>query len=84
MEQREGYKKTKIGWIPEDWKLKKIGNVCEVKGGKRIPKGSKLTDEDTGFPYIRVADMFMGGIKTNDLKFVPQKCGLKNRKIYHL
>jgi len=72
MEQREGYKKTKICWIPEDWELKQIGNVCAVKGGKRIPKGSKLMDEDTGFPYIRVADMFMGGIKTNDLKFVPK------------
>ena len=29
MEQREGYKKTKIGWIPEDWDLIPLRNVSD-------------------------------------------------------
>ncbi len=32
MEQREGYKKTKIGWIPEDWELNSVKDICDVKG----------------------------------------------------
>ena len=30
MEQREGYKKTKIGWIPEEWDTKRIDEIAEV------------------------------------------------------
>ena len=71
METRAVYKKTELGWIPEEWDVQNIGSICDVKGGKRLPKGDSLVDEDTGYPYIRVADMFMGGVKTNALKFVP-------------
>lgn len=58
------FKNTEIGEIPEEWDVKKIGDICEVKGGKRLPKGYQLEDEDNAFPYIRVADMYMGGDKT--------------------
>ena len=70
-EIREGYKETEIGIIPEDWEVKKLGEVADVKGGKRIPKGFTLVDEDTGYPYIRVADMNNGGVSLNDIKYVP-------------
>ena len=55
---REGYKKTEVGVIPEDWEVKKLEEVCNVKGGKRLPKGYQLLDEKTKNPYIRVADMY--------------------------
>src|SRR5690554_4038444 len=70
-EIRERYKETEIGIIPEDWEVKKLGEVADVKGGKRIPKGFTLVDEDTGYPYIRVADMNNGGVSLNDIKYVP-------------
>ncbi len=41
----------------EGWEEKKLGEVCHVKGGKRLPKGHKLTSEDTGLPYIRARDL---------------------------
>ena len=28
------FKKTEVGEIPEEWKVKKLGDICEVKGGK--------------------------------------------------
>lgn len=31
MEQREGYKKTKIGWIPEDWDVVSFGNLFDER-----------------------------------------------------
>lgn len=32
-EYKKGYKKTKLGWIPEDWKMVKIKNLTCVKSG---------------------------------------------------
>lgn len=57
--------------LPEGWCWCQISDFCEVKGGKRIPAGRKLSDEDTGYKYIRVSDMKNGSIKTNELKYVP-------------
>lgn len=77
------FKNTEIGEIPEEWDVKKIGDICEVKAGKRLPKGYQLEDEDNAFPYIRVADMYMGGIRQDDIKYVPKDIvdKIKNYKI---
>ena len=77
------FKKTEIGESPEEWEVKKVEDICEVKGGKRLPKGYQLEDEDNAFPYIRVADMYMGGIKQDDIKYVPRDIvdKIKNYKI---
>lgn len=77
------FKNTEIGEIPEEWDVKKIGDICEVKGGKRLPKGYQLEDKDNAFPYIRVADMYMGGIRQDDIKYVPKDIvdKIKNYKI---
>ncbi len=43
--------------LPEGWMIKKLADFCDIKGGKRLPKGSELNDEKDGNPYIKVADM---------------------------
>ena len=63
--------------LPEEWRLKTIGEVADVKGGKRLPKGYQLTDENTGFPYIRVTDMFDGGVDVSSIKYVPEEIAPK-------
>ena len=77
------FKKTEIGEIPEEWEVRKIGDICDVRGGKRLPKGYQLEDENNGFPYIRVADMCMGGVKLSEIKYVPEDAveKIKNYKI---
>lgn len=51
---------------------KKIGSIAQVKGGKRLPKGSKLTAEDTGFPYVAVKNFNdRGGVDVDGVMFVP-------------
>ncbi|MBT2644768.1 restriction endonuclease subunit S [Bacillus sp. ISL-41] len=68
------FKNSEIGNIPFDWEVKRIEEVCDVKGGKRLPKGYKLLDQNNGFPYIRVADMDnMGSISLKDIKYVPEE-----------
>ncbi|MDZ5023867.1 restriction endonuclease subunit S [Clostridium perfringens] len=77
------FKKTELGYIPKKWEIKKLKEICDVKGGKRLPKGFQLEDEENGLPYIRVADMYMGGVKLNDIKYVPFGASekMKNYKI---
>ncbi len=43
--------------LPHGWTIKKLVHFCDIKGGKRLPKGSELNDEKDGNPYIKVADM---------------------------
>lgn len=52
----EPQKQTEIGLVPESWKVTTVGEVTAIKGGKRLLKGDKLVERDTGFPYIRVTD----------------------------
>ena len=43
--------------LPEGWQLAHLGEVCSIKGGKRLPKGEELQQEKNFHPYIKVADM---------------------------
>jgi len=38
MEAREGYKKTELGWIPEDWGVVKFEDMVELGKSKANPK----------------------------------------------
>ena len=48
----------------------KLGEVADIKGGKRLPKGDLLVDFDTGFPYIRAQDIKNGLITFKEPKFI--------------
>lgn len=63
---------SKIGLIPKNWKCKSIGELCDVKGGKRLPKGQSLVKYKTNHPYIRVTDLTTQGIKLNDLEYLKE------------
>lgn len=43
--------------LPKGWEIKKLIDFCDIKGGKRLPKGEELNDLKKGNPYIKVADM---------------------------
>jgi type I restriction enzyme S subunit len=50
-----------------------VGSFAQVKGGKRLPAGERLSDERTPFPYIRVSDMENYSVSLRNLKFVPER-----------
>ena len=58
--------------IPESWEWCKLGTITTVLGGKRIPAGRKLSQEDTGHIYIRVSDMKEDTVSTDNLLYVPE------------
>lgn len=43
--------------LPEGWRKGKLGEVADIKGGKRLPKGEELQINKSSHPYIKVADM---------------------------
>lgn len=47
-----------------------LGDICIVKGGKRIPKGETFSDIKTQYPYLRVSDFKNGTIDVSDLKYI--------------
>ncbi|MBE3569838.1 MAG: restriction endonuclease subunit S [Bacillales bacterium] len=55
-------------------RFEELGNLVEIKGGKRLPKGAKLINSKTAHPYIRVKDMH--GLKnlklTSDFEYVSE------------
>jgi type I restriction enzyme S subunit len=53
-----------------EWKEYKLGDLAEVKGGKRLPKGELLVNYETPHPYIRVTDLGKKWIRKNSLLFV--------------
>src|ERR1035437_5839561 len=53
-----------------EWKEYKLGELADVKGGKRLPKGELLVDNETSHPYIRVTDLGKKWVKKEGLQFV--------------
>ena len=55
------------------WEKKTISDIADVKSGKRLPLGSSLIDDETPYPYIRVSDMYNGGVCLDEIKYVPKE-----------
>lgn len=49
---REGYKKTELGWIPEDWEVKRLGELGEINMCKRI--FNHETTETGSIPFYKI------------------------------
>ena len=58
----------------EGWEEKKVGDVAEIRGGKRLPKGEKLLSEPTNHMYIRVTDFNeYGTVDLDDIQYISDK-----------
>ena len=45
-----------FGELEEKYEKFSINTVATIKGGKRVPKGYKLSEKPTPYPYLRVTD----------------------------
>ena len=69
---------------PDDWKQVRVDDIAKVKGGRRLPYGFYVVDTPTPYPYLRVLDMYPGGVNQSDIKYVPEEAfpTIKNYRIY--
>ena len=63
MKQKNKFKQTEIGKIPEDWKIKKLGALGEVKTGKL---DSNYAEEAGKYPFFTCAP---SPLRINDFAF---------------
>ena len=66
-------KETEIGWVPEGWEILTVGEVCEIKGGKRLPKGHSFSETQSPYPYIRVTDFENGSVRVEEVRYIRQE-----------
>jgi type I restriction enzyme S subunit len=56
--------------LPPGWEWKRLGDICQIKGGKRLPKMTGFSNTKTKHVYIRVTDFYNYSISTNKLKYI--------------
>ncbi len=66
-------KKTISKLYADSKSLLPLEGLVSVKGGKRVPKGYKLLDTRTDYPYIRVTDFENGTVNLSGLKYISKE-----------
>ena len=56
MSTKTTYKQTELGLIPEDWEVKKLGDLVNIKSGDS-PTKFKLSESNGKYPYLKVEDL---------------------------
>jgi len=64
---KEGYIKTKLGWIPEEWEILKLSNI--LKEGK-LGGNFENNETFTGLPLIKMGNIGRGRIKLEKVEKV--------------
>ncbi|MDD4036104.1 MAG: restriction endonuclease subunit S [Bacilli bacterium] len=80
-----GYKKTKVGIIPEDWEVKKLGEIANVLRGAspRPINDSRWFDDESYVGWVRISDVSKSNkvlVKTE--QYLSSKGIEKSRLVY--
>lgn len=46
--------------LPNGWKKAMLSDVCQIRGGKRLPAECEFVSDITSHPYVRIRDMYQG------------------------
>ncbi len=73
----------------ESYKNVSLGELCDINGGKRLPKGETFTNVKTPYPYLRVSDFYNYSINENKIQYISKtvqnqikKYTISNEDIY--
>ena len=59
--------------LPQGWTIKTLGEIAQIKGGKRLPKDAKYAETTTPYPYIRVTDFENMSVNMTNLKYLTKE-----------
>lgn len=60
------YKQTELGLIPEDWEVKCLGEICDVRDGTH----DSPIYYDYGYPFITSKNLINGMIDFTDIQYI--------------
>lgn len=63
-----------------DYTYYRIDDICSIKSGKRLPKGSDFSQEETPYGYIRARDIKKGKINLKELVYIDDDVKSKIKK----
>lgn len=53
------FKDTEIRRIPEEWEVRKLGEICDFRQGFQIPRSEQITEQKEGYiRYLYITDFF--------------------------
>ncbi|MCT4637586.1 MAG: restriction endonuclease subunit S [Bacteroidales bacterium] len=55
----KGYKKTKIGWIPEEWEIKQMDDVVTLLGGFAF-KSNLMQSNKAKYQVVKMSNVYQG------------------------
>ena len=58
--------------IDTQWPLVELGEICRIKGGKRLPRGSRYETSATDHRYIRVSDFRNRTVDIDAVRFISE------------
>ncbi len=67
---RIGYKKTKVGWIPNTWITQKLKECCLKIGSGITPKGGESTYLNAGVALVRSQNVLNEAFCTDGLRYI--------------
>jgi len=65
-ENRRGYKRTEVGWIPEEWDCPKFGTVFDIQLGKMLNEKARLGSNQK--PYLANYNIRWGTFDLTDVQ----------------
>jgi len=73
IENKPGYKKTRLGWIPEEWEVKKLTEITLKIGSGITPKGGSEVYTKNGHPFIRSQNVGWGNLLLDEIAHIPDE-----------
>lgn len=60
--------------LPNRWKKAMFSDICQIRGGKRLPTECEFANDITSHPYVRIRDMYQGKYLelTEDFKYIDE------------
>ncbi len=68
----EGYKQTEVGSIPEDWKVKPLGDLTVKVGSGMTPRGGHKVYQTHGRPFIRSQNVGWRTLLLDDVVYIDE------------
>ena len=79
---KPGHKKTKLGWIPEDWEERSLSEIGTFLKGKGVPK--KYISED-GLPCLTYGELYKHhhDVIKDFVSFIPKEIAADSQKLHY-
>lgn len=70
---KNGFKQTKLGRIPGDWEVMKLGGLANKIGSGITPTGGQSVYQAAGRPFVRSQNIGWGVLLLTELAFIDEK-----------